>query len=107
MLAAFCEMLIGLFIALPCRDRATYDPKLQTAVNYTVASSADAPDSLTYGPSFFTLASQLPGDVTIGLNRRLANQSNSLAAGVQAKSSMKNLFAVEIGNEPDCKSSRR
>lgn len=84
------------------RDRATYDPNLQTAVNYTVASPADAPSSLTYGPSFFTLASQLPNEVTVGLNRRLANQSNTLAAGVKAESTMANLFAIELGNEPEC-----
>ena len=86
------------------RDRATYDPNLSTAVNYTVASPADAPASLTYGPSFFALASRLQADeVTIGLNRRLANQSNDLAPGSKAKSTMSNLFAIELGNEPDCK----
>ncbi|KAI0674810.1 hypothetical protein C8Q78DRAFT_965262 [Trametes maxima] len=87
------------------QDRATYDPNLQSAVNYTVASPADAPASLTYGPSFFTLASQLKGDVTIGLNRQLNNQNNSLSAGSRAKQSMRNLFAIELGNEPDSYSS--
>ena len=102
MLAAFCEMLIGLFIALPCRDRATYDANLASAVNYTVSSPLDAPASLTYGPSFFTLASQMRGEVTVGLNRQLNNQANSLAAAQRAQSSMGNLYAVELGNEPDC-----
>ncbi|KAH9858510.1 glycoside hydrolase superfamily [Lenzites betulinus] len=83
------------------QDRATYDANLQSAVNYTVATPADAPTSLTYGPSFFTLASQLKGDVTIGLNRQLNNQANSLSAGSRAKQSMGNLFAIELGNEPD------
>ncbi|KAH9895067.1 glycoside hydrolase superfamily [Cubamyces lactineus] len=83
------------------QDRATYDPNLQTPVNYTVASPADAPTTLTYGPSFLTLASQLKGEVTVGLNRQLNNQANSLAAGSRAKQSMGNLFAIELGNEPD------
>ncbi|KAJ8497180.1 hypothetical protein ONZ51_g677 [Trametes cubensis] len=83
------------------QDRATYDPNLQIPVNYTVASPADAPTTLTYGPSFFTLASQLRGEVTVGLNRQLNNQANSLAAGSRAKQSMGNLFAIELGNEPD------
>ncbi|KAI0356333.1 hypothetical protein OH77DRAFT_1423976 [Trametes cingulata] len=87
------------------QDRATFDPNLQSPVNYTVASPADAPASLTYGPSFFTLASQLKGDVTVGLNRQLNNQANSLSAGTRAKQSMGNLFAIELGNEPDLYSS--
>ena len=89
----------------PLRDRAAYDPNLQIPVNYTVASPADAPTALTYGPSFFTLASQLKGEVTVGLNRQLNNQANSLAAGSRAKQSMGNLFAIELGNEPDRESS--
>lgn len=84
-----------------CRDRATYNSSLQTAVNYTVASPADAPTTLTYGPSFFSLANGLRGDVTIGLNRQLNNQANSLSAGAQAKSSVSRLLALEVGNEPD------
>ncbi|KAH9940540.1 uncharacterized protein BXZ73DRAFT_88757 [Epithele typhae] len=88
------------------QDRATYDPNLQSAVNYTVADPADAPASLTYGPSFFTLAGKLPvDDVTIGLNRQLNHESNSLAAGTLALSEMTNFFAVELGNEPDLYSS--
>ena len=86
---------------LLCRDRATYNSSLQTAVNYTVASPADAPTTLTYGPSFFSLANGLRGDVTIGLNRQLNNQANSLSAGAQAKSSVSRLLALELGNEPD------
>ncbi len=88
--------------SLSHRDRATYDANLQSPVNYTVATPADAPLSLTYGPSFFTLASQLQGQVTVGLNRQLNNEANSLAAGSRAKQSMGNLFAIELGNEPDC-----
>ncbi|TFY70569.1 hypothetical protein EVG20_g2440 [Dentipellis fragilis] len=83
------------------QDRATYNAQLSTPVNYTVASSGDAPTSLTYGPQFFTLASQLQGDVTVGLNRQLNNQVNTLQAAQQAKSTVHNLLALELGNEPD------
>ncbi|KAI0058148.1 hypothetical protein BV25DRAFT_1811257 [Artomyces pyxidatus] len=83
------------------QDRATYDPSLTAGVNYTVASSADAPDSLTYGPPFFTLAAQLQGPVTIGLNRQLNNQTNTLLAAKQAEKSVPNLLAFELGNEPE------
>ena len=85
------------------RDRATYNPNLTSAVNYTVASPADAPASLTFGPSFFALASEMKGAVTVGLNRQLNNQPASLAAAVQAKNTMGNLLAIELGNEPECK----
>ncbi|KAK7685216.1 hypothetical protein QCA50_011579 [Cerrena zonata] len=83
------------------QDRATYDPSLSSAVNYTVANPGDAPSTLTYGPSFFTLASQLRGDVTVGLNRQLNNQNASLQAAIKAKQTMPNLFALELGNEPE------
>jgi hypothetical protein len=85
-----------------CRDRATFDPNLNASVNYTVASPADAPDSLTFGPPFMQLAAQLKGEVTLGLNRQLDNQTASLAAAVLAKQQMSNLFAIELGNEPEC-----
>ena len=86
------------------RDRATYDANLSVAVNYTVASQADAPDTLSYGPQFITLAGQQKGQVTLGLARRLNNQPASLAAAVLAKQRMPNLFAFELGNEPECES---
>lgn len=72
-------------------------------MNYTVASSGDAPTTLTYGPSFFTLAAQLANspDITIGLNRQLNNQANSLQAAKDAQIVINNLYAVEVGNEPD------
>ncbi|KAJ3487680.1 hypothetical protein NLI96_g3377 [Meripilus lineatus] len=83
------------------QDRATYNANLATAVNYTVASPADAPASLTFGPSFFTLASQMKGSVIVGLNRQLNNQAATRAAAIQAKNTMGNLFAIELGNEPE------
>ncbi|KAI0259233.1 glycoside hydrolase family 79 protein [Gloeopeniophorella convolvens] len=83
------------------QDRATYNPALGTAVNYTVASSGDAPTTLTFGPQFFTLAAALPGDVTIGLNRQLNNQSNTRAAAAAARAAVPHLLALELGNEPE------
>ncbi|KDQ49544.1 glycoside hydrolase family 79 protein [Jaapia argillacea MUCL 33604] len=99
------ESLRGTFPAIriggTTQDRATYDPTLATAVNYTVASPLDAPLNLTYGPSFFSLAAQMKGDVTVGLNRQLNNMSNSLSAALQAEKTMENLLSIEFGNEPD------
>jgi len=92
----------NIFLISCLRDRAIYDPNLSTAVEYTVADPADAPLSLTFGPSFFSLAADMPGDVIIGLNRELNDQENTRAAAVQAKNNMPNLFAIELGNEPDC-----
>ncbi|EGO27198.1 glycoside hydrolase family 79 protein [Serpula lacrymans var. lacrymans S7.9] len=83
------------------QDRATYDPTLTQPVNYTVASPVDAPASLTYGPAFFSLAAQLKGEVTVGLNRQLNNQTNSLEGAEQALRTMPNLLAMELGNEPE------
>ena len=71
-------------------------------MQYTVATPADAPTSLTYGPSFFTLAGQLKGDVTIGLNRQLNNITNTGAAAVRAVQDVPGLLALELGNEPEC-----
>lgn len=92
----------NLLTGINLRDRATYDPSLSTAVNYSVASPADAPASLTYGPSFFDLAADLSGDVTIGFNRQLNDISNVGAAAAEAQDTMSNLYAIELGNEPDC-----
>ncbi len=97
---------ILMFASIITRDRATFSPNLTSAVNYTVASPADAPASLTFGPSFFTLASRLKGEVTMGLNRQLDNQPASLAAAIQAKNTMGNLFVIELGNEPECEVER-
>lgn len=84
------------------RDRATYDASLTEAVDYTVASSSDAPDSLTFGPSFISMAADYSGSVILGLNRRLDNISNTIAAAKLAKSEMGNLYSIELGNEPNC-----
>ncbi|KAH8680264.1 Six-hairpin glycosidase-like protein [Ilyonectria robusta] len=83
------------------QDRATYDASSSNAVTYTVASSGDAPSTLTFGPSFFDLAATYGGEVIIGLNRRLNNIANTVAAAKLAKSKMTNLDAIELGNEPN------
>jgi len=83
------------------QDRASYDPNDASAVTYSVPDPVDAPTALTYGPQFFQLAAKLPGNVTLGLNRQLNNQSNTVQASLQAKSMMNNLFAIEFGNEPE------
>lgn len=71
-------------------------------MTYTVASTGDAPSTLTFGPSFFDLAATYSGEVIIGLNRRLNNIANTVAAAKIAKSKMSNLDAIELGNEPNC-----
>lgn len=84
------------------QDRAQYDPTTSEYVVYTVASSADAPDSLTFGSSFMTLAGQYDGNVVLGLNRGKNNISNTIAAAKVGVSQMSNLLAIELGNEPEC-----
>ncbi|KAJ5923149.1 hypothetical protein N7454_008394 [Penicillium verhagenii] len=87
------------------QDRATYNASLAAAVSYTVTASTAAPTALTYGPAFIELAGTLSGDVTFGLNRRLDNISNSIAAAEEAVAKMSNLYAFELGNEPQYYSS--
>ncbi|PCG92027.1 Glycoside hydrolase, superfamily [Penicillium occitanis (nom. inval.)] len=83
------------------QDRATYDPSLSQAVSYTVSTSTAAPTSLTYGPSFVSMAASYGGEVILGLNRRLNNISNTIAAAKLAQSQATNLYAMELGNEPN------
>lgn len=84
------------------RDRATYDSQSKQEVSYTVADPKDAPATLTFGPSFMSLAATYGGKVILGLNRRLNNLANTIAAAKVAKSEMSNLDAIELGNEPNC-----
>ncbi|KAJ5420584.1 hypothetical protein N7465_003103 [Penicillium sp. CMV-2018d] len=83
------------------QDRATYDSSSTEAVTYTVASTGDAPETLTYGPSFISLAAGYAGEVIIGLNRRLDDISNTISAALLAQSKMENLYSIELGNEPN------
>lgn len=84
------------------QDRATYNESLEEAVNYYVASPKDAPASLTFGPSFITLAGTYPGKTIIGLNRQLNQLNNTIAAAKQATAEVDRLEAIELGNEPNC-----
>ena len=96
-----------LFCLYNHRDRATYDASSSNYVTYTVADPKDAPASLTFGPSFISLAAQYAGEVTIGFNRRLNNLANTIAAAKLAVSQIKSLYSIELGNEPNCKRSRQ
>jgi hypothetical protein len=39
---------------------------------------------------------------SLGLNRRLNDVNNTIAAAEVALSKMSNLYAIELGNEPNC-----
>lgn len=84
------------------RDRATYDASSSQQVTYTVANAGDAPSTLTFGPSFMSLAGTYDGKVTIGFNRRLNNLANTVAAAAKAVDQIGSLHAIELGNEPNC-----
>ncbi|KAF2762651.1 hypothetical protein EJ05DRAFT_447020 [Pseudovirgaria hyperparasitica] len=83
------------------QDRATYSASQTTAVSYTVAAPGDAPSTLTFGPSFMTLANTYGGQTIIGFNRRLNNQPNTIQAARKALDEMDNLNSIELGNEPN------
>ncbi|GKZ26880.1 hypothetical protein AbraCBS73388_003269 [Aspergillus brasiliensis] len=70
-------------------------------ISYSVDSPDDAPESLTFGDSFMEIAAAYEGAVTIGLNRRLNNINNTIAAAKVAKSNIATLYAIELGNEPN------
>ncbi|KAF3764753.1 family 79 glycoside hydrolase [Cryphonectria parasitica EP155] len=83
------------------QDRALYDPTTSAYVVYTVAAATDAPDSLTFGSSFMSLAGKYEGSVVLGLDRGKDNITNTIAAAKVAVSEMGNLLAIELGNEPE------
>lgn len=87
------------------QDRATFDASSPAYVEYSVASPADAPKSLTFGPSFLTLAGTYPGSVVVGLNRGKNNIENTIAAAKAAVAEVPTLLAIELGNEPECEGS--
>ena len=86
------------------QDRALYDASTSAYVVYSVAKPADAPSTLTFGSKFMTLAGTYPGTVVVGLNRGKNNIDNTIAAAKVAVSQVKNLLAIELGNEPECRS---
>ncbi|GKT65128.1 glycoside hydrolase family 79 protein [Colletotrichum tofieldiae] len=83
------------------QDRASYDASTSAYVVYSVANAADAPSTLTFGPNFMKLAATYAGDVTLGLNRGKNNIDNTIAAAKVAVQEMANLYAIELGNEPE------
>jgi len=88
------------------QDRAQYDASTSAYVVYSVARAADAPMTLTFGPKFMTLAGTYPGSVVLGLNRAKNNIQNTIAAAKVAVAEIKNLLAIELGNEPECEDSQ-
>ncbi|SPQ24598.1 e9018af3-8033-4cad-b5e0-85f443488414 [Thermothielavioides terrestris] len=83
------------------QDRASFDASSSAYVVYSVPSPADAPSTLTFGPKFMTLAGTYPGSVVVGLNRGKNNIDNTIAAAKVAVTEVKNLLAIELGNEPE------
>jgi len=84
------------------QDRAQYDAQTSAYVVYNVANARDAPMTLTFGSRFMTLAGTYPGSVVVGLNRGKNNIDNTIAAAKVAVAEVKNLLAIELGNEPEC-----
>ncbi|KAH6623425.1 glycoside hydrolase family 79 protein [Chaetomium tenue] len=83
------------------QDRASFDASTSAYVVYSVANPADAPMTLTFGPKFMSLAGTYPGSVVVGLNRGKNNIDNTIAAAKVAVAEVKNLLAIELGNEPE------
>jgi hypothetical protein len=50
-----------------------------------------------------SLAAEYGGKVTVGLNRRLNDLSNTVDAAILATKTIDNLYAIELGNEPNCR----
>lgn len=86
------------------QDRAQYDSNTSTYVVYSVADARDAPSVLTFGPRFMTLAGTYEGSVVVGLNRGKNEIENTIAAAKVVVAEVKNLLAIELGNEPECES---
>lgn len=84
------------------QDRAQYDSNTSAYVVYSVANAKDAPSALTFGSKFMTLAGTYEGSVVVGLNRGKNEIENTIAAAKVAVSEVKNLLAIELGNEPEC-----
>lgn len=49
-----------------------------------------------------TLAGSYDGSVVVGLNRGKNQIQNTIDAAKVAVSEVKNLLAIELGNEPEC-----
>ncbi|KAL3492086.1 hypothetical protein BJX62DRAFT_236520 [Aspergillus germanicus] len=80
-------------------DTGLFDPDL--TVPRLVTPIQNIPDSFWYGPLFYEILAQYPGDIVFGLNRGLDNLSNAILAAEYATKMLPNLYALELGNEPD------
>ncbi|KGO50014.1 Glycoside hydrolase, superfamily [Penicillium expansum] len=81
------------------QDRARYDPDFDGYVSYKVNNSLEAPKSLIYGPKFFDL---IGNETMLGLNCGLNNRGNTFSAALEARAMIsKQLWGLELGNEPD------
>ncbi|KAL7624819.1 hypothetical protein AAE478_004033 [Parahypoxylon ruwenzoriense] len=83
------------------QDRAQYDSRTSAYVVYSVSNPSDAPASLIFGSSFLTLAGSYGGSVVVGLNRGKNQVQNTIDAAKIAVLEVKNLLAIELGNEPE------
>ncbi|KAI7940237.1 hypothetical protein MJO28_013889 [Puccinia striiformis f. sp. tritici] len=84
------------------QDRATYDPNQKDPVLFVMPPGKKVAQKVTFGPAFIDLASRLKGATTLGLNRQQGDKNNAGLAALAAVQKMKNLYALELGNEPNC-----
>ncbi|POW13013.1 hypothetical protein PSTT_04023, partial [Puccinia striiformis] len=82
------------------QDRATYDPNQAQPVRYSLPPGERVAHNVTFGPGFIELASRLRGAVTFGLNRQQGDLNNAGLAASAVVKKIKNLYALELGNEP-------
>lgn len=82
-------------------DRALYDGEQKAPSSYKLQPGVHVPKQLTFGSNFIELAASLKGPTTLGLNRESNNFTNVAEAIAQALLKMDNLYAFELGNEPE------
>ncbi|GMF67990.1 unnamed protein product [Aspergillus oryzae] len=85
------------------RDRATYDPNLSDPI-YNPDPNSGIPTHLKIGPSFFDLFANFPeAKYVIDIPMYHDNLSNSIlfAEAANKRIGASNIYAWEIGNEPD------
>ncbi|KNF03331.1 hypothetical protein PSTG_03599 [Puccinia striiformis f. sp. tritici PST-78] len=83
------------------QDRAVYDPNETQPIRYSLPPGEQVPKTISFGPQFIELASRLKGPTTIGFSRQLGDLKNVGLAALTAVQKMNNLYAIELGNEPE------
>lgn len=68
--------------------------------NFSEARVAEYPN-FYYGPEYFKLTASYGSNVVLGLDRGQNNLSNTIEAARAAQQLLPNLYAFELGNEPD------